>query len=139
MAARLLDEIDTTGGIRLLGVGLAGLADWVQEDLFADRDELPDGAGALHDSTAPDDGGDPAAGPVTPSGTGPVELDPEEMVHSTRRWIPGMDVRHTEYGPGWVWGAGLGRVTVRFETADTGPGPVRTFAEGDSALSPTSG
>ena len=29
---------------------------------------------------------------------------------------------------------GSGRVTVRFETAETGPGPVRTFAEDDPAL-----
>ena len=35
-----------------------------------------------------------------------------------------MDVEHTEHGPGWVWGSGLGRVTVRFETAETGPGPI---------------
>jgi DNA polymerase-4 len=47
-----------------------------------------------------------------------------------------MDVRHDEYGAGWVWGAGRGRVTVRFETANTGPGPVRTFAADDPALSP---
>jgi DNA polymerase-4 len=33
-----------------------------------------------------------------------------------------------------VWGAGLGRVTVRFETADTGPGPVLTFDAADPAL-----
>jgi DNA polymerase-4 len=45
-----------------------------------------------------------------------------------------MDVEHTEIGPGWVWGSGLGRVTVRFETAETGPGPVRTFAVDDPAL-----
>jgi DNA polymerase IV len=34
-----------------------------------------------------------------------------------------------------VWGSGLGRVTVRFETAETGPGPVRTFAADDPDLS----
>ena len=37
-------------------------------------------------------------------------------------------------GRGWVWGSGLGRVTVRFETRHTGPGPVRTFFEDDPAL-----
>jgi DNA polymerase-4 len=47
-----------------------------------------------------------------------------------------MDVEHESYGAGWVWGSGLGRVTVRFETADTEPGPVRTFAADDSALRP---
>jgi len=47
-----------------------------------------------------------------------------------------MDVVHERYGAGWVWGSGLGRVTVRFETAATGPGPVRTFASDDAELSP---
>ncbi len=44
-AARLLDSVDTTGGVRLLGVGVSGLADYTQEDLFAQaaggRDEVP--------------------------------------------------------------------------------------------------
>ncbi|MCX4524684.1 DNA polymerase IV [Streptomyces sp. NBC_01551] len=34
-AARLLEAVDTTGGVRLLGVGVSGLADYTQEDLFA--------------------------------------------------------------------------------------------------------
>jgi DNA polymerase-4 len=51
-----------------------------------------------------------------------------------RRWPPGVDVEHADHGRGWVWGAGLGRVTVRFESWQTGPGPVRTFAEDDPAL-----
>lgn len=34
-AARLLESVDTTGGVRLLGVGVTGLADYTQEDLFA--------------------------------------------------------------------------------------------------------
>ena len=49
-------------------------------------------------------------------------------------WPPGADVTHETYGPGWVWGSGLGRVTVRFETRDTPPGPVRTFSAEDPAL-----
>ena len=36
---------------------------------------------------------------------------------------------------GWVWGAGLGRVTVRFESAESGPGPVRTLRDDDPLLS----
>ena len=43
------------------------------------------------------------------------------------------DFFHAE---GWVWGAGIGRVTVRFETAETGPGRVRTFPVDDPSLSP---
>ncbi|MGK5631229.1 DNA polymerase IV, partial [Streptomyces sp. URMC 123] len=34
-AGRLLEGVDTTGGVRLLGVGVSGLADFTQEDLFA--------------------------------------------------------------------------------------------------------
>jgi DNA polymerase-4 len=105
MAARLLREVDTTGGIRLLGVGVSGLADWVQRDLFATSEPAPE------------------------------QPDAAEQVAQTRRWVPGMDVVHAEHGPGWVWGRGRGRVTVRFEAADTDPGPVRTFADDDPDLS----
>jgi DNA polymerase-4 len=48
--------------------------------------------------------------------------------------MPGVDVVHDEHGDGWVWGAGLGRVTVRFETAESGPGPVRTLRDDDPRL-----
>jgi len=37
-------------------------------------------------------------------------------------------------GAGWVWGAGKGVVTVRFETAGTGPGPVRSYRDDDPDL-----
>ena len=40
----------------------------------------------------------------------------------------------SKHGHGWVQGAGHGRVTVRFETRSTGPGPARTFAEEDPDL-----
>ncbi len=49
-------------------------------------------------------------------------------------WPAGADVENDEHGRGWVWGSGVGRVTVRFETASTGPGPVRTFWTDDPAL-----
>ena len=50
LARGLLAELDTSGGVRLLGVGVSGLADWIQEDLFGDdgsdeaEDEATDGA-----------------------------------------------------------------------------------------------
>jgi DNA polymerase IV len=106
LASQLFAEIDTSAGIRLLGVGVSGLADWVQEDLFTSADPSPTPAAAALD----------------------------EQVHIPRHWVPGMDVVHADHGPGWVWGSGLGRVTVRFETADTGPGPVHTFADDDPDL-----
>ncbi|MFF5370373.1 DNA polymerase IV [Streptomyces sp. NPDC013187] len=114
-AARLLDSVDTTGGVRLLGVGVSGLADYTQEDLFAQ-----------------------AAGERA-VGEGPVEEHPvapaeERPPLAERRWPAGHDVRHAEFGHGWVQGSGLGRVTVRFETPDSGPGRVRTFRVDDPDL-----
>ncbi|WP_110238625.1 DNA polymerase IV [Nocardioides gilvus] len=103
-ARSLLAEVDTSGGVRLLGVGISGLADWVQEGLFGDTEEIP----------------------LPPPVTVPVSRRPV--------WAPGNDVVHDEHGPGWVWGSGRGVVTVRFETAETGPGPVRSFSLDDPAL-----
>ncbi|MDX6365529.1 MAG: polymerase [Nocardioidaceae bacterium] len=115
-ARALLAELDTAAGVRLLGVGVSGLADWIQDDLFDDdADEGQSGAGLDVDTADP-------AGPT-----------PGLSAHA-RAWAPGMDVEHDELGPGWVWGAGLRRVTVRFETALTGPGPVRTFPADDPSL-----
>ena len=39
-------------------------------------------------------------------------------------------------GRGWVWGSGRGVVTVRFETAETGPGPVRSYPIDEPDLKP---
>ncbi|GCB51225.1 DNA polymerase IV [Streptomyces sp. NL15-2K] len=114
-AARLLDSVDTTGGVRLLGVGVSGLADYTQEDLFAQA------------------AGERADAPVDEAEDAPVQ-EPEVPVE--RRWPAGHDVRHAEYGHGWVQGSGLGRVTVRFETPDSEPGRVRTFRVDDPDLEP---
>ena len=109
LARGLLTDLDTSGGVRLLGVGVSGLADWIQEDLFGDTTEQEEEVVA-------------------------AEIEVPRSRRST--WAPGMDVVHTEMGRGWVWGAGRGVVTVRFETAETAPGPVRTFAMDDPALRP---
>lgn len=106
-ARGLLAGEDISNGLRLLGVGVSGLADWVQDDLFSEEDD---------------------------------ELEAEEEPAEAReerptRWYPGMDVHHEGHGDGWVWGAGLGRVTVRFETRWTPSGPVHTFRADDPALS----
>ena len=71
-----------------------------------------------------------------PARTDDPIASPAARVRATASWMPGQDVHHTEHGPGWVWGAGLGRVTVRFEGPRTAPGPVRTFAADDPALHP---
>lgn len=115
-ALRLLEGVDSTGGVRLLGVGVSGLADFTQEDLFAQA------AGERVDHHAVEEVGDEV----------PVQ---ERDVVVERRWVAGHDVRHAEYGHGWVQGSGLGRVTVRFETpADSEPGRVRTFPVDDPRL-----
>ncbi|MGW2116524.1 DNA polymerase IV [Streptomyces zhihengii] len=131
-AGRLLESVDTTGGVRLLGVGVTGLADYTQEDLFAQA------AAALAEpaAEAPGEGPEPrpavgtegpAAEPAAPDGPEP----PAE-----RHWSAGQDVLHAELGPGWVQGSGVGRVTVRFEVPGSAPGRVRTFRVDDEALRP---
>ncbi|MEV6742191.1 DNA polymerase IV [Streptomyces sp. NPDC051104] len=117
-AARLLEPVDTTGGVRLLGVGVSGLADYTQEDLFAQA----------HLAAAE------ATTEERPEAEEPLAEEP--AAPPERVWLAGHDVRHAEYGPGWVQGSGLGRVTVRFETPQSEPGRVRTFSVGDPQLEP---
>ena len=111
VATALLSAVDATGGVRLLGVGVAGLTDVLQEDLFAgEMSAMQPTESVIHEQPA------------------------SETQSASPHWLPGQDVEHDQYGRGWVWGAGLGRVTVRFETRETRPGPVRTFAYDDPAL-----
>ncbi|MFF1768986.1 DNA polymerase IV [Streptomyces sp. NPDC058249] len=121
-AARLLDAVDTTGGVRLLGVGVSGLADYTQEDLFAQAQAA---AGELAAQEHAAEHAEEAAA---------EESAVEQLPPAERRWPAGHDVRHTEYGHGWVQGSGLGRVTVRFETPYSEPGRVRTFRTDDPQL-----
>ncbi|MFI6052801.1 DNA polymerase IV [Streptomyces violascens] len=125
-AGRLLDSVDTTGGVRLLGVGVSGLADFTQEDLFAQ---------AAEERATEGRGGEEPGAEETPA----VAAEAEPVEDPTqRRWLAGHDVTHAEYGPGWVQGSGVGRVTVRFETpASLVPGRVRTFRVDDPGLEPS--
>ncbi|MET7385724.1 DNA polymerase IV [Streptomyces sp. NPDC005529] len=126
-AARLLEGVDTTGGVRLLGVGVSGLADYTQEDLFAQAQAQAqaEAVAAAEPSAEERARAEPDTGPA--GGKEP----PAE-----RRWSAGHDVRHAEFGYGWVQGSGLGRVTVRFETPYSEPGRVRTFRTDDPRLEP---
>ena len=127
-AERLIDGVDTTGGIRLLGVGVTGLADFTQEDLFAQAasERAEREAGAAPEAVVP-----AADGAVEPAG------DAADDRPSVRRWLPGHDVWHPDHGAGWVQGSGVGRVTVRFEHPGSPPGRVRTFPVDDPCLQPS--
>jgi DNA polymerase-4 len=100
-------------------VGVSGLADWTQDDLFG---ELI----AAH----PDDDPDPAS---EAADTHAEEPAPRRAAPS---WIAGQDVTHATMGRGWVQGAGAGWVTVRFETRVTAVGRVRSFRIHDAQLAP---
>ncbi|MEV8390999.1 MULTISPECIES: DNA polymerase IV [unclassified Streptomyces] len=142
-AGRLLESVDTTGGVRLLGVGVTGLADFTQEDLFAQA--AADESAAASHASADEGAREPASaeravgeGAVTSGaawagsgGGGPAEA-PD--VPAERRFPAGHDVRHREFGAGWVQGSGLRRVTVRFEEPGSAPGRVRTFWADDPDL-----
>ncbi|MFZ0217737.1 MAG: DNA polymerase IV [Candidatus Dormiibacterota bacterium] len=105
VAFRLLSGIDSRGGIRLLGVGVSGIADAVQGELFG---MTSDGEARLE-----------------PSG----EEEPDQ-----RPWAPGADVVHAQWGPGWVEQVDGSELVIRFESEDTPPGPVRRLAALDLAL-----
>ncbi|MDG4668874.1 DNA polymerase IV [Mycobacterium sp. 236(2023)] len=106
----LLDPVDI-GPVRLVGVGFSGLSDVQQEPLFTDAGLIEE----TSDTSLPATLADVAA-------TAPA-------------WRVGDDVRHPEFGHGWVQGAGHGVMTVRFETRGTGPGSARTLSATDPAIS----
>jgi DNA polymerase-4 len=115
LARQLLADVDVSGGLRLVGVGVSGLADWTQDDLF----------GEFIAATPDDD-------------TAEAEPAPDVLARPSPApaWIAGHDVVHTDFGPGWVQGSGAGWVTVRFETRETVVGRVRSFRIGDPHLAP---
>jgi DNA polymerase-4 len=109
--------------VRLIGVSLAGLGEVPPPGLFDDAGPA-DGDVLIpfdrHENAVDRDEGSTAAATTA----------------APRPWRAGDDVTHSEFGHGWVQGAGHGRVTVRFETRTTGPGRARTLAADDPALSP---
>jgi DNA polymerase-4 len=112
MARRLLLDPVDIGPIRLVGVGFSGLSDVRQESLFPDLELVAEDVSNA--SSLPPTVTDLAATPPA--------------------WRIGDDVAHTEYGHGWIQGAGHGVMTVRFETRSTGPGPARTIPDDDPAI-----
>ncbi|MFE6889466.1 DNA polymerase IV [Streptomyces sp. NPDC057694] len=131
-AARLLEGVDTTGGVRLLGVGVTGLADFTQEDLFAQA-----AAAVAASASASEEAGAVAGAAAVGQEAAVAEVADGDVGEEppVRRWMAGLDVRHAEFGAGWVQGSGVGRVTVRFETPySVEPGRVRTFSVDDPLL-----
>jgi DNA polymerase IV len=120
VAQRLARAAVPDGGVRLIGVSLAGLIDDPPPALFEQ---------ARFEAV-------PAEAPVPePDDPGQQPTDRSAAVDAIARpWRPGDDIRHPEHGHGWGQGAGHGRVTVRFETCCTGPGRARTFAADDPDL-----
>src|SRR4051794_40960164 len=118
-ARQLLAAIDTSNGIRLLGVGVSGLSDYAQQDLLADLRDEPDQPDRL-DPLERADPADPAdrvgfgdRTALQPTGGEGLAVAAEDDADvrgvPEPSWIPGQDVHHVERGPGWVQGAGLGR------------------------------
>jgi DNA polymerase-4 len=112
MARRLLLDPLEIGPIRLVGVGFSGLSDVRQDSLFPDL-EL-------------------AAEDVSNSTSLPPTVT--ELAATPPAWRIGDDVVHTDYGHGWIQGAGHGVMTVRFETRGTGPGPARTLPDDEPRI-----
>ncbi|HEY0815737.1 MAG TPA: DNA polymerase IV [Pseudonocardia sp.] len=121
VAQRLAVAAVPPGGVRLLGVSLAGLGDEPPPALFTTASEAAstpaDNSSA--DNSRSDDGGQARA---------------PEAADLPRPWRTGDDVQHPGHGHGWVQGAGHGRVTVRFETRGSGPGRAITFPADDQEL-----
>ncbi|MDN5916839.1 MAG: DNA polymerase IV [Pseudonocardia sp.] len=145
MARRLADTAVGEGGVRLLGVSVSGFSEAPPLALF---DAVPSAQGW---TTAGPVGLDPVA--LDPAALDPAALDPavvdlgtdagagagagavaNEASDPDRPWRAGDDAHHADHGHGWVQGSGHGRVTVRFETRASGPGPARTMDAADPAL-----
>lgn len=112
VAHGLWHGLTVIGGVRLLGVGVSNFTVAAQEELFWDESE-------------------PQAGDHSVASF-PAMKTRHGLAGS---WAPGMDVVHADHGRGWVWGAGAGVVTVRFEARGTPVGPVKSFRADDPALS----
>ncbi|AOS62314.1 DNA polymerase IV [Actinoalloteichus hymeniacidonis] len=141
MAQRLIRAAVPPGTkVRLVGVSLGGLSRGEQEPLFESTTDLPRRAAEVDPSydgvatqavVAEAIEQEPEPTPQDPTASDGTEGPDAD---GTPRWRAGHDVAHPEFGHGWVQGAGVGRVTVRFETQATGPGRTQTFAMTDPLL-----
>lgn len=118
LAQRLMPRPEQAGAFRLVGVSVSGLVADRQELLFPELDGPPVPI---------------AAATETDAGFGSLV---DDATTARPVWHATQDVSHVEFGHGWVQGSGNGVVSVRFETAATGPGKTRTFRIDDEDLSP---
>ena len=133
VARRILPRPEDLGAVRLVGVGLSGLADDRQQLLFPELDAAGPG-GVVRISS---DVGNSVSGGVvadvspdashTGAASDAASFARRERI-AARRWRATQDVHHNELGHGWVQGVGEHVLTVRFETRATDkPGVVRNF------------
>lgn len=123
-AFRLVRYPEEMGPIRLVGVSFSGLEEARQNILFPELDQQV--------ITPPPADSDYESGMRASSGPEP-EISVSELSGAVG-WRATQDVRHPEYGHGWVQGAGHGVVSVRFETRSTTRGITRSFAADDPDL-----
>ena len=118
LAQRLMPRPEEAGAFRLVGVSVSGLVADRQELLFPELDGPPVPIAAATETDAG------------------FSSFVDDATTARPVWHATQDVSHVEFGHGWVQGAGNGVVSVRFETAATGPGKTRTFRIDDEDLSP---
>lgn len=139
-AHRVTPSYRDTGPVRLIGVGFSGLEEARQGAMFPDL-EL---ASLRINSAATELDEDIETGVLNAPVTKPSDAAPDtaEALPTARKrrgageWRQTQDVVHSEFGHGWIQGAGHGVVSVRFETRSTGPGRTRTFDVDDPQLQP---
>lgn len=145
VARSLAPDPREVGAVRLVGVSLSGLTSVAQPSLFESAAlSIPryDGGvsarGRSSDIPEPMDPPLEAGNVDTTADTEPAEVESAGGESSAEdvsdRWRPGDDVRHPDFGHGWVQGAGHGWVSVRFETRATGPGKARSLRADDPVL-----
>jgi DNA polymerase-4 len=132
VAQRLARGAVPEGGVRLIGVSLAGLGEEPPPGLFDGLGPTGSDDDAAIDTV--DDTVDDTVGLPDPGADGGGYIGAATEHAPGRAWRAGDDVHHLEHGHGWVQGAGHGRVTVRFETRSSGPGRARTLAADDPAV-----
>ena len=145
VARSLAPDPRDVGAVRLVGVSLSGLTSVAQPSLFEsatlDVSKYDVGGARPEEGSDIPEPMDPPREVVateTAAATGGPEDEEAAEANAGEdlrdRWRPGDDVRHPEFGHGWVQGAGHGWVSVRFETRATGPGKARSLRADDPAL-----